>query len=277
MEASGDPARNDQALRLFLDHFGLDPGSAPLPLLRSILRVFARLPYENLSKIIADAEAGHPARARRQPMEVLRAHLAHGTGGTCFSLTATLRHLLRCLGFVAEPIMADRPYGPDTHCALAVSIDGRPFLVDPGYLLTEPVPLSAPGEQRIETSFHELRVVPRNGAGKADLYTVNAGRSSLRMTFKTEPVDWGRFLDLWDSSFDWEMMRYPVVTRVTGGRHLYLQGNRLQTRAGGTVMRAEIAPDELATQIAATFGIDAGLVARALSLLRRRGENDGNP
>jgi hypothetical protein len=105
-----------------------------------------------------------------------------------------------------------------------------------------------------------------------DLHTVASGKRSLRITFKTRPIDWGEFLDLWDSSFEWEMMRYPLVTQVIDGRHFYLKGHRLQTRSGEGVDRAEISPEELISRISATFGIDAGIAARALAALRERGE-----
>lgn len=272
------PAPADPALGLFTRATGLPSHDTAPPgeTLRAVLRAFARLPYENLTKILADAASGNAAQARRTPFDVLRDHAAWGTGGTCFSLTATLRHLLRALGFDAEPLLADRPYGPDTHCALAVWLDGAPHLVDPGYLLVEPVPLSAADPQRVRTSFNEIDLVPRAG-GRLELHTVARGTRSLRMTFKTEPVDWGQFLNVWDDSFDWEMMRYPVVTQVRDGRHVYLQGNRLQVRGGERVERTELDPAQLSQRIAATFGIDAGVVRRALATLRSRGGIDGRP
>jgi arylamine N-acetyltransferase len=233
------------------------------------------LPYENLTKIIKEAATGRPDEARRGPAEVIGDHIALGTGGTCFSLTAALLHLVRELGWEAQPLLADRPYGPDTHCALAVWIDNRPHLIDPGFLLTEPVPLESPGEQTIPTAFHEVRLVSRPGGAKLDLFTVQKGKPTLRITFKTEPADWNQFLKVWDASFAWDMMRYPLLTRVTGDRHLYLNGNRFQTRSRDAVERSEIAPDELAAWIAATFGIDAQVAANALAILHRRGETHG--
>jgi arylamine N-acetyltransferase len=265
----------DEPIRQFLTHFAIDPSTRPEQLLRQVVTAFAQLPYENLTKIIKDATAGRRDEARRSPGEVIADHMAHGAGGTCFALTATLLHLLRGLGWQAEPLLADRPYGPDTHCALAVWIEGQPHLVDPGYLLTEPIPLEAGLEQNVPTAFHEVRLVPRAGSGKLDLYTVSRGNAALRITFKTEPVDWGQFLKVWDASFGWDMMRYPVLTRVAGDQHLYLLGQRFQTRSKEAVRRTEIAPEELASNIARNFGIDARLVVRALAILHRRGEMHG--
>jgi arylamine N-acetyltransferase len=269
------PAALDEPLGRFLAHFHIDPQAAPETVLRQVVTAFAQLPYENLTKIIKEAATGRPDQARRSPAEVIADHIALGAGGTCFSLTAALLHLLRGLGWQAEPLLADRPYGPDTHCALAVWMDGSPYLVDPGYLLTEPIPLTTATAQCIPTSFHEIRLVPRAAGAKLDLLTVNRGNTTLRITFKTAPADWGEFVKVWDRSFDWDMMRYPVLTRVAGGRHLYLQGNRFQARSREAVERTEIAPDELAGWIARTFGINRELAAKALTILYRK-ENRGN-
>jgi arylamine N-acetyltransferase len=264
------PQGTGLALRRFLAHFQLDPAAPPAVLLRQVAAAFAELPYENLTKIIKEAATGRPDEARRGPAEVIGEHIAHGTGGTCFSLTATLLHLLRALGWESQPLLADRPYGPDTHCALAVWIDNRPHLIDPGFLLTEPVPLESDAEQTVPTGFHELRLVPRPGGSKLDLFTIQNGKSTLRISFKTEPADWGQFLKVWDASFAWDMMRYPVLTRMAGGQHLYLNGNRMQTRSRDAVQRTEIAPAELAAWIARTFGIDAEVATKALAILQRK-------
>lgn len=269
------PLRGDETLRQFLAHFALDAAAPPERLLRQVVNAFARLPYENLTKIIKDATAGRPAEARRGPAEVIADHAAFGTGGTCFALTAALLHLLRALGWQAEPLLADRPYGPDTHCALAVWLDGRPHLIDPGYLLTEPVPLGAPAEHRVATSFHEVQLVPRAAGSKLDLYTVNRGQGTLRITFKTEPADWGQFLKVWDTSFAWDMMRYPLLTRVAGGEQLYLRGNYFQARGRESVHRSEVPPAELAGWIARAFGVEERIAVEALAILRRRGEKHG--
>lgn len=86
----------------FMAHFGLQPGGSSQSSLESIAAAFARLPYENITKIIKYAEAGSPEKARRSPGEVISGHIAWGTGGTCFSLTSALRHLVRSLGWEAE-------------------------------------------------------------------------------------------------------------------------------------------------------------------------------
>ena len=95
------------------------------------------------------------------------------------------------------------------------------------------------------------------------------------MTFKTATVDAGEFLKAWDASFGWEMMRYPVLTRVRGQEQLYLQENKFQVRGVDALVRQELAPEEIYRRIHESFGIDPQIVARALTILKRAGKEGG--
>lgn len=262
---------SDPVLAAYARHFGIALHGDPRACLRAVLRSFARLPYENLSKIVRHAETGSLAAARRHPSRVVSDHAALGAGGTCFSLTATLCHLVRALGFEAEPILADRRYGSDTHCALLVWIDARPHLVDPGYLLVEPVPLGSAAQTQIETSFHTVRLVPHASPGKVDLFTLQGGAAQHRLTLKVEPVDERTFVRAWDASFSWEMMCYPLLNAVVGDTHVYVRAGHWQQRSRTGVQRIELAPEEWTRAIAGAFALDAKLVERALRVLSDRG------
>jgi arylamine N-acetyltransferase len=264
-----EPPSDRRLLQAFLRHFRIAEGTEPLALLNEVVSHFSRLPYENLSKIIRYAENGNAVAAREEPQEILAGYLRSGTGGTCFSLTAALLHLVRALGLPAEPILADRSYGPDTHCALLVWVNGVPQLLDPGFLLVRPVDLPRDGERRVATAFHDVILSPR-GDRKIDLSTVDQQGRRHRLTFKADPVDAAEFLRAWDASFDWDMMTYPVLTRVEGDRQQYLRGRYHQVRCRGSVVRAELANDDLAAEISTRFGIAVDVVARALSLLDLR-------
>src|SRR5688572_5115612 len=120
---------NDAALlSVFAERFQIAPQATSVASLTDVARAFAMLPYENLSKIVRFAEAGNVTAAKESPQDIITGHMQWGTGGTCFSLTAALLHLVRSLGFDAQPILADRSYGSDTHCALLVMIEGQPHL-----------------------------------------------------------------------------------------------------------------------------------------------------
>jgi arylamine N-acetyltransferase len=269
------PPKDPTLLARFERLYALATLPDPVARLRQTVQAFSRLPYENLTKILKLAEAGAPARARRGPAEVIGDHERFSTGGTCFSLTAALLHLVRALGFRAWPILADRRYGPDTHCAVLVEIDGRPHLLDPGFLLDRPVPLPRQGPVDVQGAARRLWLEPSADGRRVELVSRAGGRREVRLSFKAEPADEADFLRAWDESFYWDAMRYPVVTAVRAGRHLYLQGNRLQERAAGTVHKSEIDPAEIASRLRREFGIAPEVARRALSVLRRAGERHG--
>ena len=201
---------------------------------------------------------------------------AHGSlYPTCFSLTAAFLHIVRSLGWRAEPILADRHYGENTHCALVVWVGGTPHLLDPGYLIVRPIALERQEETRVLTSFNEVILSPRDGGDRIELHTLQHGHRSHRLTFKAAPADPAEFLKAWDASFSWDMMRYPVLTRVVAGNHVYLQGRLLQVRGRENFERDEVALEELPRRVAREFGLDVGIVERALQILVRQGEMHG--
>ena len=238
-------------------------------LLEQITAAFSELPYENLTKILKQDTTDDIPAARRDPAEVLHDHIRFRTGGTCFSLTATLLHLVRSLGFAAEPILADRRYGTDTHCALLVWINQQPHLIDPGYLIVRPIPLDAAQTTSITTSFNEIVLKPESNGERLALHTRTGNSATYRLTFKTSPVDDGQFLKAWDDSFAWDMMNYPVLTAVRDGQQLYLQGDHFQVRTADSVHRQEISSDEILRRIVDEFGLDAEIANRALTVLAK--------
>ena len=258
-------------LDLFAEHFGIRPQGASRQSLNEIVCAFSRLPYENITKIIKHAEFGTPEKARRYPEEVVRDHISWGAGGTCFSLTSALLHLVRSLGFEAEYILADRRYGQDTHCALLVWLDGVPHLIDPGFLIIDPVPLVPGADRVIHTGFNRIVLSQEGSEDRIALTTVRQGSRTYRLTYKTSLVDNGQFLKAWDASFDWDMMRYPLLTRAAAAGQIYLRGSRLRISKADTVESRDLRGDDLVPGISAEFSIDPSVVARAISILKRGG------
>lgn len=269
------PDAHSPLLHHFLRAHGIDAAKPAVEILAEAAHAFARLPFENLTKIIKDTEAGRAEDARRAPAEVLADHVAFGTGGTCFALTATMLHLVRALGFLAEPILADRRYGDDTHSALLIWLDGKPHLLDPGYLIVKPLPIPTAGEVRIATPFNELILTAQDGGAKVELHTLHEKQKTYRLTFKPTPVDAGEFLRAWDTSFDADMMRYPVLSRVVGDKQLYLQKKHILVRGKNETQRAEVTPEHMIAEIARHFEIAPAIVAKALKHLERKGATHG--
>lgn len=259
-----------ELLQQFLAKSGINPKQSPRKLLSQLTSAFARLPYENLSKILRDQQTSNLDEARRLPNEVLNDFFELGAGGTCYSLTWTLLHLIRALGYETEPILADRRYGPDTHTALIVTIENIPHLIDPGYLLVEPIPIPRRGTIEVPTSFNDVALIPADQGKRMELQTIQNKQSTYRLTYKMDPVDTAQFLAAWDQSFQFDMMKYPVLSKIIDDKQMYLQKNHLLIRSKKESQRLEIEPEKLPDTIASIFGIQLSLVSDALNLLHRK-------
>lgn len=258
----------DSILALLLGHCGYPIQGPQSELLDCTLRAFSRIPYENLSKIVRYADSGR-SRHKESPHEVVHGFVSHGSGGTCFPLTNTLVYFLRTLGYEAHPILADRRYGQDTHCAVMFRLGFEPWqLLDPGYLIHSPctIPDSGTALYELLLSSIELRVAPEQ---KVELYTSSLDssgqlRSRYRLTYKLMPADDQVFLKAWDRSFDWEMMTYPIVSAIAGDSLVYLQKNTLLLRSRDIATRTTLTPEQIISELASQLGVSKDIVRRAL-------------
>jgi hypothetical protein len=258
---------DDGVLARFLTRAGIQIGAVGGEVAAAVARAFALLPYENLTKIIkADAVVG-PSSAKRLPSEVLSDYLNYGTGGTCFSLTAAEVAVYRAMGVEAYPILADRHYGPDTHCALVLPEGGGMRLIDPGFLLYLPELLPQTHPRRIDNGHNTVELSPAAGGARVDMYTEVSGSRRHRLTYKVEPVEATAFSRAWERSFGWEMMTYPVLTRLVNGRHHYLQGGTLRVRGGGRSVTVALDPQGQGEFVTRQLGISADIVRKAFAVL----------
>jgi arylamine N-acetyltransferase len=248
---------------------------------RALLSDLAALPYENLSKIVAYHKSGSPESAQDISARWLEDHARSGLGGTCFSLTHWLKLRLEALGFSASYLMADKPYTHkyrdlNIHCGLLFEYANRLYLLDPGYLIFEPILLPTAGLS-ISTfiSPNEIRVEDVSALGVWSLFTGSRTLNGMdplkhRFDFRKEPVTSAEFEQHWEASHHWEMMGYPVLNRVQDGVQYYLQKNNLLIRSAHSREMKKL--DEAGVRGAARdiFGLPQGLIEEALGLLAGR-------
>ena len=262
---------NDKILlKKFLKKFGIDPlRLGEDALIDSVGSAFSHVPYENLTKIIKADALVNPRSAMRYPDEVIGDYLRFGSGGTCFSLTAAITAVYCALGINAYPVLADRHYGADTHSAVIIFKNAKIFLIDPGYLLFIPVPIYNEKSSIVDTGTNTIELKPIKNGEAVELYTAYKNNRKLRLTYKITPADPGHFARVWESSFAWEMMSYPVLTRRTAGAQHYLQGNKLAVYTGGSSQKVVFDDDNIrGAAIASTFGIDPQIIKKALEITK---------
>lgn len=258
-----------EILARFLKKSGIEPAQQPEQLINRVAGAFKSIPFENLTKIIKADSVVSAASAMRHPDELLGDFLKWGTGGTCFSLTASVVAVFDSLGIEAYPVLADRHYGINTHCGLMiVQPGGNVLLLDPGYLLFAPVQIPKEQPAFFDTGFNRVELHPVNAGLRLELYTSVKGNRKLRLTFKLEPVSDSAFGKAWEQSFAFEMMTYPVLTRTVNGSHQYLQGNVLAVRDSMRTQRLILTPEKQVEFFTVSAKMDKTIVTRALEIVK---------
>jgi len=255
------------AADLFLDHFGRSPGRRGLTALGELAGAFSQIPWENLTKYLARAQdPGGPERLR-MPGRVFEEHVSSGAGGTCFSLTRALAEVLQRCGYRCRPVMADMSHGPDIHCALLVEMDGLPVLMDPGYLVPIPVPLSSDSPVETAAGGQIFRYVP-DGRGGWDMHTVRGGEGRWRYRLKAGSVTPAEFEGHWRRSFHATGMNSLHLSRLTDDGRLYAHNGNLRIHMGLASSNKRLDAD-YPEAVAESFGLDRELARRAWEELQR--------
>lgn len=262
--------------------------SFPAPVL-SALRELSALPYENLSKIAAYGQGGSMESTLGLAEGWLERNRETGAGGTCFSLTWWLAGRLQAAGVAYGLLMGDKGKARNIHCGLRCDWEGRAYLLDPGYMIFQPLPLPAAGlsadawippnvvrlEDRPEADAWRLWSGPRGsdrpGAEADGRGSGGGGHGSgglkFRFDFRKRPVGEAEFFAHWEASYRLPMMRYPVLNRAKDGAQYYLQKRSLLVRtAAGGVMR-KLGREELFAELGATFGIPDALARAAMDVV----------
>lgn len=250
----------------FLSIAGIEHREPNLDNLRKILHRFARLPYENLSKIIKlnrHWETDH----FRLPEEVIEDHERYRLGGTCFSLTFYLKTILDYMGYQTNFLMADMRSGINTHCALLLNNERREFLVDPGYLLFEPLEISgvtqSPG-----------RLIAREAeTNRFSLWTLNSGQLKKRYTFTKTAATIEQFFTNWDNSFHLMTMHGICLSKRDESGFIYLHNQYIKREGHDLIYKGKFSED-IAAVARKYFDIPAEIVQKAERALQANLQSD---
>ena len=235
----------------------------------SLLRDLSALPYENLSKIAAFHREGASAGAGEKSLLLAAGWLdksrESGVGGTCFSLTWWLERRMRAQGLDAAFLMGDKGTLKNIHCALRFDWEGRAYLLDPGYMIFEPLPLPEAGlSASAWISPNELRLDHLSERDAWRLWSGPRGELKYRFDFRRQAVGKEEFLAHWEASYAFPMMGYPVINRMRDGNQYYLQKRSLLVRTpeGGTLRKLSEA--EMREALTVTFRLPEPLVREGM-------------
>jgi arylamine N-acetyltransferase len=166
--------------------------------------------------------------------------------------------------------MADMRHGADVHCALLVQLDGRRYLLDPGYLVSEPIPLDLRRPVRVRQAGSDLEYRPLGDGDEFALHTRDArGGDVFRYRLRARPVADADFLRCWLASFDASGMNGLHLNRLSGEGRLSAHDFNLRIDTGRHKRNLKLR-DGYVEQVSDRFRIDGALVRRAFTEWERR-------
>jgi hypothetical protein len=158
--------------------------------------------------------------------------------------------------------MADMHYGANIHCAVIVPIDRRSYLLDPGYLLHDPIPLPEEGLEVVQlTAMNKIQLVSET-SNLFSLYTEENGRKKWRYRLHADVVQRDEFVRHWIHSFSLNTMEEIMFSRLGPEGRLYFRKDRLETVNPTSRLKTPVRPDEL-PELSRIFGIPSDLIQNA--------------
>ena len=270
----------------------------------------SNITYENLTKIIRLEQTGSATGARKLDDSDQNDIDSWMGGGTCFSMTWHLYQTLTDMGFKPRLVMGHKRKERNIHCALILpdpddsvvtpghlfstnvtptSMSSRPcagtgsplsslvsslssnsYLLDPGYLIFDPLQMPLPqpfgtGEAFFPLSPNCVRLV-RPTLESMELWTGGAGAPmKLRFEYPVEGVSW-------NESFYREMMTYPVLNRLDrekGIQYYYQKGNLVVRSSTGSKM-TKIEPADRVQTLSDIFKLSPSIIEQALQILEKK-------
>ncbi len=246
--------------------FGVTPSDCSLRHLEQIAECFSLIPYENLTKIIQSACVVNIDERLRKPHQVLDGYYRWKTGGTCFSLTYCLQAILTSYRYQCAPRMADLGNSRNNHCALVVTFGDTQYLLDPGYLITTPLPIPESGNVLHPTRLFPVRLHRDTIGGFLHLSTLEPSGEKYR--YRLQPHDClpEAFQAYWKDSFSWTMMNSLLITRFIHGGGCYVH-DRYVRRFSRDGKKNEKVKAEFDTSIAELTGIHRDIIRQAREII----------
>ncbi len=263
------PPLDETVTREVLAHLGVAAAAPVLGLLDGLVRAYTcTVPWESASRIVRRAGTPLTVDCPRWPEEFWRTSIQCGTGGTCFESNYAFFALLRALGYEGYLTINDMGTTVGCHTALVIFLGAQRWLVDVGMPLYLPLPFGPDAPQERATPFHTYTVRPD---GKGRYQVERAPHPSPNcFTFYDHPIPDAAYRAA--TTADYEPTGFfndrAIVTKVIGEKIWRFNGidpPRMESFTYGG--RADEALDgDTAATVAARFGIDEGIVRRALQV-----------
>lgn len=261
------PQNFSDSVKYFIEFFKIKITRPDYNSLKNILEHFSTIPYENISKIIKLSKTWSDENSIRLPNEVIDEHANFHFGGTCFSLTFFLETILMYYGYQCYPVMGDMKAGRNIHCALITILNNRKYLLDPGYLLNEPMEINAEKPRLYRSAGVGVELHFNAELAYYQLFTFNKDQKTWRYNFRDIPCPKHEFLSHWQASFTRSSMHGICLTKIQKHGLIYIHKNFMRETTFTSKQNFNIKKNYHGT-IKNIFGINEEYVEEARSALR---------
>lgn len=259
---------NDSYLNRFLDILGLEKKKPSIEALHEIVRAFAtHVPFENISKLYYL----HTQGLRNIPdfETYLDGIEKNHFGGTCYSNNYYINRLLNFLGYDVSLCGAEMNE-PDVHLTNIVRVDGREFIVDPGYAapFLQPLPRDLSDDYVVELGPDRYVLHPQNNDGKSRLDLFRKGERVHGYTQWPNPRTIEHFEKPIAESFidESQFIKTLLLVRFFPGRSIVIRNLSLIKSHGIEYETEKIqSRKQLPAVIEEHFGIDPVISSQAIA------------
>lgn len=226
-----------------------------------IFSVLKKIPYENVTKILRLLKENE--ERPRSSQIVLSEYLEKKHGGTCFSLVNLLVKSLKIEGVRAYPVKADIHRKTFPHFFAIIEHNNKEYLLDPGYLITDPIELK-------EYNFFTKLGSPINFELSKDIHdkytlsTITSGVKKERYSFSVNEIGEKEFQEYWIKSFDY--INDIVASCYINNNFIYINGDYVQIRSRGNVEKYNSA-EKASEYLTKYFNLDKDLIKQAKEIL----------
>ncbi len=155
------PPLSPPLTRMVLARLGLAAAPPTLSLLDALVNAYIRtVPWETVFRIVKRERVKETAVCPRWPDEFWTDNLERGGGGTCFESNYAFFSLLRALGYEGYLTINNMGDSIGCHSAIILFVEGEKWLVDAGYPLYAPLPVSSRGVMHRATAFMNYTIWP---------------------------------------------------------------------------------------------------------------------
>ena len=192
----------------------------------TLLRIFKKIPYENISKIFRLGLASDK-RSRTSAL-LMKNFNENGWGGTCFSLTWAAHQALKHENISCRIVKAPMPRQSFPHFALIYTSEDKLYFIDPGYMIFEGIVLSKGEDQFYSNGVMDYICEFDQKQNMHSISSLQNGNKNFRYFIDLDILTDEDFQNYWKNSFQY--MDQTVCSRIQDDKFIYIAGDYAQIR-----------------------------------------------